>query len=114
MFPPTENISQFIDYWLQTLMKAMPSYLKDTTELTNQLKELTVEPDMLFDVKSLYTCIPHKEGIQACAEALENLKANNPDQDTLLISSIDILVVFNSRIDLYPLNVRSKQTKRRD
>ncbi len=80
LFPPTENISQFIDYWLQTLMKVIPSYLKDTTKLTNQLKELTVEPDMPFDVKSLYTCIPHKEGIQACAEALENLKANNPDQ----------------------------------
>ena len=24
---PTENISQFIDFWLQPLMKALPSYL---------------------------------------------------------------------------------------
>ena len=37
---PTENISQFIDYWLQPIMKGNPSYLKDTTELINQLNEL--------------------------------------------------------------------------
>ena len=27
---PTENISQFIDYWLQPHMKALPSYIKLT------------------------------------------------------------------------------------
>ena len=61
---PTENISQFIDYWLQPIMKGIPSYLKDTTELLNQLNELTIPKDVLLvtiDVKSLYTCIPHKE-----------------------------------------------------
>ena len=52
---PTENISQFIDYWLQPLMKAIPSYLKDTTKLTNQLKELTVEPDIRFLMLNHYT-----------------------------------------------------------
>ena len=95
---PTENISQFIDYWLQPLMKAIPSYLKDTTKLTNQLKELTVEPDTLSDVKSLYTCIPHKEGIQACAEALENLKANNPKQPNMntLVTLLEILLKNNT------------------
>ncbi len=71
---PTENISQFIDYWLQPIMKGNPSYLKGKTELINQLNELTLPKDTLLvtiDVKSFYTCIPHKEGIQACAEALE-------------------------------------------
>ena len=80
---PTENISQFIDYWLQPIMKALPSFIKDTTELINQLSELTIEPNTLLvtvDVKSLYTCIPHKERILACAEALETTKPNNPDQ----------------------------------
>ena len=61
---PTENISQFIDYWLQPIMKGIPSYLKDTTELLNQLNELTIPKDVLLvtiDVKSLYTCIPIKK-----------------------------------------------------
>ena len=61
---PTENISQFIDYWLQPIMKALPSFLKDTTQLINELNDLTVESDSLLvtiDVKSLYTCIPYQE-----------------------------------------------------
>ena len=84
---PTENVSQFIDYRLQPLMKALPSYLKDTAELINQLKELIIEPDTLLvtiDVKSLYTCILHKEGIQACAEALEN--SNKPSSPPPLLN----------------------------
>ena len=94
---PTENISQFIDYWLQPIMKALPSFIKDTTQLINQLSELTIESNTLLvtvDVKSLYTCIPHKEGMQACAEALEIAKANNPDQpDTnTLIHLLEIVL----------------------
>ena len=34
---PTENISQYVDFWLQPLMKAIPSFLKDTSELINEL-----------------------------------------------------------------------------
>ena len=40
---PTENISQFIDYWLKPIMKALPSFIKDTTQLINQLNKLTIE-----------------------------------------------------------------------
>ena len=89
---PTENISQFIDYWLQPIMKALPSFLKDTTQLINELENLTIELNTMLitvDMKSLYTCIPYQEGIQACAEALWNSKANNPDQpDTVTLLEI--------------------------
>ena len=44
---PKENISQFIDYWLQPIMKALPSFIKDTTQLINQLSELTIESNTL-------------------------------------------------------------------
>ena len=77
---PTENISQFIDYWLQPIMKGLPSYIKNTTELINLLNKLVIPQDVLLvtiDVKSLYTYIPHSEGIQACAEALEESKTTN-------------------------------------
>ena len=48
--------------------------------------------------KSLYTCIPHKEGMQACAEALEIAKPNNPDQlDTnTLINLLEIVLKNNT------------------
>ena len=78
---PTENISQFIDYWLQPIMKGLLSFLKDTTELITQLNELTIPLNIILvtiDVKSLYTCIPHREGIQACAEASEHSYLDYP------------------------------------
>ena len=98
---PTENISQFIDYWLQPIMKALPSFLKDTTQLINELNNLRVETEIILvtvDVKSLYTCIPHKEGIQACSEALKKTEESNPDQpDTeTLIKLLEIVLRYNT------------------
>ena len=86
----TENISQYVDYWLQPLMKNLPSYLKNTTELINDFKNLQLEPETILvtvDVKSLYTCIPHTDGIDACREALYSTKEDNPnrpDADVLI------------------------------
>ena len=85
---PTENISQFLDFWLQSLMKALPSYLKNTTELINELKDLTVESDTILvtiDVKSLYTCIPHQEGIETCREVLYSNNESNPTRPDIIV-----------------------------
>ena len=51
---PTENISQFIDFWLQPLTKALPSYVKDTSQLINKLKEVPIEPNTLLVTPLLY------------------------------------------------------------
>ena len=70
---PTEHISEFVDYWLQPHMRSLPSYIKDTTQLINELKNVHVNTmDLLvcIDVKSLYTNIPHSEGLKACLQAL--------------------------------------------
>ena len=75
------------NFWLQPLMKALSSYLKNTTELINELKDLTVEPDTILvtiDVKSLYTYIPHQEGIEACREALQSNNPTRPDTSECL------------------------------
>ena len=98
---PTENISQFVDYWLQPIMKKLPSFIKDTTEFINQLNEIVIELDTLLvtiDVKSLYTCIPHKEGMLACSKALNDAKANNPSQPNtdVLISLLEIVLKNNT------------------
>ena len=70
---PTENISQFVDYWLQPIMKNLPSYLKDTSHLINELKQISIKPStnlVTVDVKSFYTCIPHVDGNTAYVEKL--------------------------------------------
>ena len=64
---PTERISQFVDYHLQPLVHKLPSFVKDTNDFLNKLLTIGNLPaDSLLvtlDVSSLYTNIPHNEGI---------------------------------------------------
>ena len=72
----TEKISQFVDKWLQPYVKNLPSYIKDTTEFINQIEATklpTYRKLASIDVSSLYTNIPHEEGVQS---ALHFLKSN--------------------------------------
>ena len=83
----TEPISKFVDNWLQPFVKSLPSYLKDSTEFI-KLIETTNLPTKCFlasiDVSSLYTNIPHEDGLLSI---LHHLKANpenytHPEQPT--------------------------------
>ena len=54
-------------------MPLSQSYVRDSTHLINMLKDFTVQPGMLLctlDITSLYTNIPHMEGIQSTKEML--------------------------------------------
>ena len=79
---PTERISEFVDYHLKPLVQNLPSFIKDTTHFLLQLQKLGPLPDnaliVTLDVSSLYTNIPHNEGIDACRYFL------NIRQDKLL------------------------------
>ena len=71
---PTENISQFVDSHLNPLVPKLPSYIKDTTHFLKKLDDLKELPPgsplVTLDISSLYTNIPHNEGIEACRKAL--------------------------------------------
>ena len=73
---PTENISQFVDSHLNPLVPKLPSYIKDTTHFLKKLDDLKELPPgsllVTLDVSSLYTNIPHNEGIKACRKALNS------------------------------------------
>ena len=75
----TEKISEFVDLQLQPHVQNLPSYLKDTTDfLRKQNAQAPFPPDTLLvsmDVTSLYTNIPHQDGIQACEEVREEKKS---------------------------------------
>ena len=72
----TEHISQFVDAHLDPLVPKLPSYIKDTTHFLRKLDDLKELPPgsllVALDVSSLYTNIPHKEGIEACRKALNS------------------------------------------
>jgi len=78
----TENISEFVDFWLQPLMKNLPSFIKDSTEFINLIEKDKLPTNCILatiDVFSLYTNIPHDEGRNAAVKALQN----NPNPTTL-------------------------------
>ena len=62
----TERISAYVDETLKELSKLVPSYIKDTSHFLQVLQSIDVQPEdylVTIDVSSLYTNIPHKEGI---------------------------------------------------
>ena len=67
---PTEHISEFVDFFLKPLVTKLASHIKGTTDFLNKLRNL---PNLLGntllvtpDVSSLYTNIPHNDGINIC------------------------------------------------
>ena len=75
---PTEQISKFIDHFLQPCVKNIRSYIKDTTDFLLMLDSVGPLPQgcilVTLDVASLYTNIPNLEGCQATLESLTNYR----------------------------------------
>ena len=73
---PTSSIAEFVDFQLQPIVEKMKSYIKDTTNFLTKLAKIKDLPKdsilVTMDVASLYTNIPHNEGINAVAQALES------------------------------------------
>ena len=72
----TSKISKFVDFHLQPLVRTIPSYIKDTKDFLNKIKNTEKLPEnsylVTMDVKSLYTNIPNIEGIAATRKWLQN------------------------------------------
>ena len=67
---PTEHISEYLDAVLQPLVQSLPTHIKDSTYALNLIEDNqnpNFELKYLFtmDVTSLYTCIPHLDGLKA-------------------------------------------------
>ena len=102
---PTEKISSFVDHALKPHVTSLPSHVKDTTHFLNKLSTLDV-PDnhflMTIDVSSLYTNIPHNEGIDACRKYLSTRTIEEPP--TWLIINLPRYILtlnyfeFNGRV----------------
>ena len=74
----TSRISEFYDYYLQPEVKKLKSYVKDTTDFAKKIEAIDHVSDdsylVSLDVRSLYTNIPHKEGIEAVKQKLKKSK----------------------------------------
>ena len=85
---PTEKISLYLDTFLQPLAQKTDSYIKDTTHFLRNLNKLgKINKDALLvtiDVTSLYTNIPHRDGIRASKEVLDRRTTQEPKTWVLL------------------------------
>jgi len=51
---PAENISRFVDHWLQPIIKELPSYLKDTSHLIRESGNLLVPNELILATIPVY------------------------------------------------------------
>ena len=72
---PTENLSEYLDFHLQPLVKNIPSYIKDSSDFISKLGGIGVVPSgallVTIDVVGLYSHIPHAEGLEALGKCFD-------------------------------------------
>ena len=85
---PTEKASGFLDFHLKPLIQSGWSYIRDSGDFIDSMKGIGKVPDDSFlvtaDVVGLYPSIPHKEGILAFKNKLE-------EQTSLKIPTNDLV-----------------------
>ena len=96
---PTERLSHFVDYHLQSLVHKLPSFVKDTNDFLNKLLTIDNLPAnsllVTLDVSSLFTNISHKEVINACKHFLRTSSHKTIPTSTLCDLIRMILTVNN-------------------
>ena len=75
---PTDHLSSYIIHFIQPLANNLPSYIIDTKHFLNLIEKHLSFPTNAFlvtvDVTSLYTNIPHDDGIAAIIQSTEEYK----------------------------------------
>jgi len=97
---PTERISALVDDVLRPLVLALPSYTRDSSDAITKVKNLHLPQGsniLLFtlDVKSLYTIIPHNDGLRALQHFLEKRIIKDPPTSTVLRLA-ELVLTLNS------------------
>ena len=88
-----------MDHFIGKIVPLSKSYVRDSTHLINILKDFTIQPGILsctLDVTSLYTNIPHLEGIQSIKEMLAIHKP--PDMlphNSYIIETLELVLTNN-------------------
>ena len=75
---PTDHLSAYFTHFIQSLASNLPSHVKDTKHFLSLIEKLPPMPPntilVTADVTSLYTNIPHEEGIAAVIHFMEEYK----------------------------------------
>ena len=91
----TENISEFVDYCLQGQVKKLTSYIGDSTDFIQKIKAIKCSAETLLvslDIASLYTNIPHEDGIKAVEKAAMVMGNKSPLRPKVLAKLTEIVL----------------------
>lgn len=83
----TEPCSQFVDFFIKPLVRDLPSFIEDTTDVLCKLMNIANVKNcylVTLDVASLYTNIDHQEGLLALQHYLSHRSETSPPNHFLL------------------------------
>lgn len=90
----TYNTAEYIEHFLNPISMRHPSYLKDTYDFINKIKNIIIPPNALLftiDIDSLYTNIETEAGLRAVRECMkEHPDPNRPDEYILKLLEINL------------------------
>lgn len=101
---PTERVSALVDDILRPLVTCLPSYTRDSSSAIQKIKQHTLikgEKPILFtmDVKSLYSIIPHDDGLVALKHFLDRRSVLDPPSSTVLRLAELVLTLNDFQFD---------------
>ena len=93
------RLSKYADHFLKPLVSNIPSFVKDSTDFLRRIFKLNpnLPTDIILltiDVISLYTNIPHDEGIDA---SIKYLQRYNSEANTDFLKELLTLILHNFR-----------------
>lgn len=94
----TEPLSQFIDLFANKFVSGLPSFLGDTADILNTIKQLKYEQAdtrLTFDVQSLCTCIPNEIGLDALIQYLNKHPGGILPPNDFLFTLSEIILTIN-------------------
>ena len=102
---PTEKVSEYLDHHLQPVMKEGKSYIKDTADFIDKIKDLGEIPEgailVTADVVGLYPSIPHTEGQEFLRKQYDKfLQKKVPAEDVIKMADLVLknnFFEFNSK-----------------
>lgn len=96
---PTDRISHVLDRILRPYVARLPSHIKDTRDFLCKLQSLGPLHDddimVTIDVSSLYTSIPHEEGIESVRQTLDQDR-NLPIPLPTILELVEMTLTMNT------------------
>ncbi|XP_041420512.1 uncharacterized protein LOC121394223 isoform X1 [Xenopus laevis] len=97
----TEQVAKYVDSLLQPLIRVTSTYLQDTNDflkIVNSIDPTWCDNGFFFvtmDVNSLYTIIPHEEGLSVVRELMVNAEKYNGPPTEFILSLLHFILYRN-------------------